>query len=370
MTSGIHVVVADDSPFICRLLTQYLESDPDIRVVGTAMNGKEAVHAVKKWHPDVLTLDLNMPVLSGLNALGQIMAESPVPVVLISGVSREAAQMTSTGLSLGAVDFIFKYSPAAAIPPDSLRREIIARVKTAARVKVIRHIPPIRTRKRKPGIDNVQFSIPNFQLNGKSGEVGPRIFRSRVHAPKIVIIGASTGGPLSLKDLLTVLGKPENIKRFSFPLVIVQHMPEGFTTILAEQFNRLFPFPVWEARDGEPLYPRTVVIAPGNRHLLVRPDGVIQTSMTPPINGHRPSIDVTMQSAAHVFGSYTAGVILSGMGDDGCRGLLAIRNNCGNTFAQSMETCVIDTMPVSAIEKGIVQQVGSPADIGQWLCNL
>jgi two-component system chemotaxis response regulator CheB len=170
--------------------------------------------------------------------------------------------------------------------------------------------------------------------------------------------------------LLTVLGKPENIQRFSFPLVIVQHMPEGFTTILADQFNRMFPFPVWEARDGEPLYPRTVVIAPGNRHLLIRPDGIIQTTMTPPIKGHRPSIDVTMQSAAHVFGSHASGVILSGMGDDGSRGLLAIRNNCGNTFAQSRETCVIDTMPGSAIEKGIVQRVGSPADIGQWLCEL
>ncbi|MDM8523352.1 chemotaxis-specific protein-glutamate methyltransferase CheB [Desulfococcaceae bacterium HSG8] len=357
MSESISVVVADDSPFICRLLTKYLESDPAIRVVREALNGQEALDAVKTLKPDVLTLDLNMPVMNGLDALRCIMAECPVAVVLISGESKEAARITGKGLSLGAVDFIFKYSPTRIISPDSLRREIIAKVRSASRVKVIRYIPSMKRRE--------------FKHEGLKAETGNRSHLSKVRhrvsnfkspASKIVVIGASTGGPLALKSLLSSLGR-----NFPFPLVIVQHMPEGFTKILSEQFNRIFSFPVREARQGDALYPGTVIIAPGNRHLLILPNGTVQLSMTPAVNGHRPSVDVTMQSAAQVFGSYATGVILSGMGNDGARGLLAVSHHCGNTFAQSGETCVVDSMPASAIEKGIVERVGSPAEIGRWL---
>jgi len=278
-------------------------------------------------------------------------------VVLISGVSKEAARMTEKGLSLGAVDFILKYSPDAAVPPEALRKEIIAKVKAAARIKVIRSIPSMDARFRKKTPDGADHRLPE-----PVPEAAPPVPPGR--APNLVVVGASTGGPLALKELLTQLGG-----NFPFSMIIVQHMTEKFTAILAEQFNNLFPFPVREAADGDRLTPGTVLVAPGDRHLLVLPDGTVQISTTREINGHRPSIDVAMQSAAQAFGERTAGVILSGMGNDGAQGMLAIRHNCGATYAQSGETCVIDSMPKSAMDKDVIDRVGTPAQIGRWLAH-
>lgn len=356
----IRVVVADDSPFICRLLTQYLESDPAIYVVKTANNGKEAWEAVKKYRPDVLTLDLNMPVLSGYDAMKHIMAETPTAIVLISGVSKEAARMTKMGLAMGAVDFVLKYSPGQAIAPETLRKEIISKVKAAARVKVIRSIPSINMRFKA-----TKQNAARLVERPAEPALVPHPIKTKFY--QIVIIGASTGGPLALKALLTALGKETAFRNNPFPVIIVQHMPEGFTEILATQFNRIFPFPVKEAADGDGLSAGTVLVAPGNRHLIVKMDGTVGITNAPEINGHRPSIDVTMQSAAHAFGNHVTGVILSGMGDDGAQGLLAIKSNCGKTFAQTRDSCVIDTMPYSAIRLGIVQQIGDPEEIGRWL---
>ena len=343
------MVVADDSPFICSLLKRYLESDPVVKVIKTVLNGKQAMDAVGKLEPDVVTLDLDMPVLNGLEALEQIMVRRPTAVVLISGVGRQAARMTNKGLALGAVDFILKYTPGATIPPDSLRLEIIAKVKAAARIKVIRSIPSMDTR----------FADIKVARQPKAPEPEPDMLRDITH---IVVVGASTGGPLALKDLLSSLKED-----FPFPLLIVQHMPEGFTATMAAQFDRLFSFPVREAVHDDPLSPGTVLVAPGDRHLLISPSGHIQIRRSSAINGHRPSIDVAMQSAAQAFGRYTTGVLLSGMGTDGTQGLMAIRRNGGATLAQSKETCVINTMPESAVRKGIVQQIGSPHEIGRWL---
>ena len=349
MSESIRVLVADDSCFICRLLTHYLESDGSIEVVKTVHNGKAAVEKVKEIQPDVLTLDLDMPVQGGLEALRRIMAECPTPVVLISGMGKQAAQQTCQGLSLGAVDFLLKYSPGVTISPESFRRDIIAKVKAAAQVRVIRSIPSMQA--RAAWIEN---SIPLKSSQPRS-EIFPTI-------SGVVIVGASTGGPLALKDLLSSL--PNN---FPFALVIVQHMPEGFTTTLAAQFDRLFSFSVREACQGEFLAPGTVLLAPGDCHLVICPDASVLISKAEKINGARPSIDVTMQSAAQIFGKRATGVILSGMGFDGTQGLLTIQRNGGTTYAQSIETCVIQSMPETAIEKGIVHRVGTPAEIGSWL---
>ncbi len=346
MSDPVRVIIADDSPFICRLLKQYLESDPSISVIKTVHNGKEAVESVKTLKPNVLTLDLDMPVLDGISALKQIMAQCPTAVLLVSGVGKEGARRTEEGLSIGAVDFIFKYSPDAEIPKSTLRRELIAKVKSAARVKVIRTIP---SRLKKPEIIG-KISPPPVPVS------------SALASERIVVVGASTGGPLALKEMLSSLDPA-----FNFPMVIVQHMPERFTAILASQFGRIFPFPVKEASHGSPMIPGTVLIAPGNRHVLISSDHCVHLSSAPEVNGHRPSIDVTMQSAARIFSSRCIGVILSGMGHDGAEGLLAIYSSSGMTFAQSSESCVVDSMPMSAIQKGIVHYTGSPAEIGRWL---
>lgn len=346
MSDSIRVIIADDSPFICRLLKQYLESDSAIRVVKTVHNGKDAVEAVKTLRPNVLTLDLDMPVLDGIGALKQIIAECPTAVLLVSGVGREGARMTEQGLAIGAVDFIFKYSPDAQIPKSTLRRELIAKVKSAARVKVIRSIPSrlksVKQEERKT--------------------ILPRPPVAQIIGSRLVVVGASTGGPLALKEMLFSLDP-----KFDFPMIIVQHMPERFTAILASQFERIFPFPIREAVHGEMIVSGTVLIVPGNRHLLIGSNQSVQISNAAEVNGHRPSIDVTMQSAAQIFGSQTTGVILSGMGNDGAEGLRAIYGCAGMTFAQSADTCVVDSMPVSAIQLGVVQHIGTPAEIGKWL---
>lgn len=356
----IRVVVADDSPFICRLLTQYLDSDPEIRVIKTVLNGKEAIEAVKELKPDVLTLDVNMPILNGMAAVKQIMAQCPTSVVMITGATKESAKLTSEALSVGAVDFIFKYSPDTAIPPDALRRDIISKVKAASKIKVIRSIPSIKARFG----DNKKQDTTSY-FNGvadpKTGTPKPL----KNNFSRIVVIGASTGGPLAVKELLSTLKKG-----FPFPIVIVQHMPANFTATLAEQYDRIFPFSVKEATEGEILIPGTVYIAPGDQHMLISQGGMVHINKSAPINGHRPSIDVTMQSAALVYGRYTTGVVLSGMGNDGTEGLLAVINNCGTTYAQSKDTCVIDSMPSSAIKKGVVQQIGSPKEIGMWISEM
>ena len=349
MSESIRVLVADDSSSICRLLTHFLESDASIEVVKTVHNGKAAVEMVKEIQPDVLTLDLDMPVQDGLEALRRIMAERPTPVVLISGVGKQAAQKTCEGLSLGAVDFLLKYSPGVTISPESFRRDIIAKVKAAAQVRVIRSIPTMQARAAW-----IADSISLKSSQPKS-EAYPTI-------SGVVIVGASTGGPLALKALLGSLPN-----HFPFALIIVQHMPEGFTSTLAAQFDRLFPFPVMEACQGELLSPGKVLLAPGDCHLVICSDGSVLITRAEKINDVRPSIDVTMQSAAQIFGKRVTGVVLSGMGSDGTQGLLTIKRHGGTTYAQSIETCVIQSMPETAIEKGVVRRVGTPAEIGSWL---
>ncbi len=352
MPESIRVVVADDSPFVCDLIKRYLESDPAIEVIRTATDGKEAVRIVEDLRPDVVTLDLDMPVLSGLDALTQIMTRRPTAVVLISGMGGRAAHKTTRGLQRGAVDYIFKFTPGTPVSVEALRREMVAKVKAAARIKVIRSIPSMETRfdgYKRPGA-------------GK-GREAPDAERAHVDdISRLVVIGASTGGPLALKELLFALDG-----RVSFPLVIVQHMPESFTAVMAEQFNRLFPFPVREAAQNDPLIPGAVLVAPGDRHLIINPRARTRINRAPRVNGHRPSIDVTMRSAARAFRGRTTGVILTGMGTDGASGLMAIKNEGGSAMAQSRETCVIDAMPGAVIENGVAGRVGSPGEIGRWL---
>lgn len=348
------VVVADDSPFICRLLTQYLESDPLVKVVATVQNGKDALEAVRDLKPDVLTLDLNMPVLNGFGALKKIMVEYPTSVVLISGVSKKASQMTKYGLDLGAVDYILKYIPGETLPPDCLQSEIISKVKAAAMVKAI-----------KPNL-SAYMDLGNTTLTDKKptfpGSDTVRASAEDRELSNLIVIGASTGGPLAIKGLLLFLSSD-----FFFPIVIVQHMPERFTAILANQLNQQFSFCVREASHGEYLAPGIILVAPGGRHLLICPDRSVNLTMTPAVNGYRPSIDVAMESAARVYGLHATGILLSGMGTDGTNGLAAIKRKNGVTYAQSKETCVIDVMPCAAVKEGVVQQVGSPADIAHWL---
>jgi len=343
MNEPINVLVVDDSPFVCRLLTAHLNSSPGLRAIGTAHDGRQALERARQLRPQVITLDLDMPGANGLQVLEQIMQLAPTPVVLVSGVSRRAADATVQALERGAVDFILKFIPGTATNPVAWRQDLIDKVRIAAQVKVIR-------------------SLGRSSERDEPAAVPPSPQRTP-HTPHgVVVIGASTGGPIALRELLG--GLPAD---FAAAVIVVQHMPASFTRALAEQLDRQIALPVKDAENSERVRPRQVLIAPGDYHLLVGPDAHIELVRGPKIRGHCPSIDVTMQSVAQVFGNRSKGVVLTGMGSDGALGLVSIRSRGGETFAQSAATCVINGMPQQAVDRGVVDWVASPAEIAQLL---
>lgn len=358
MEGEIRVAVVDDSPFVCRLLTSYLESAPGIHVVGAAHNGVRAVKMIEELRPDVVTVDLEMPVMNGLEVLELIMKECPTPVVLISGVSKKAANLTGIALEIGAVDFVLKYTPGVATDPEELRGEIVAKVRAAAVADIDRSLKTGRwwERKSKPSV--VRPATPStvpLAAKAQWQEARENFVESGV-----VVIGASTGGPLALKALLGKLptGFPAGI-------VIVQHIPEAFTEVMAEHLNRQVAIDVRVAREGDRLEPGVALVAPGNYHLLLTSDSRVELNQALPVAGHRPSIDVTMQSAAQLYGRRTTGVVLTGMGGDGTMGLLAIKAKGGRTFAQDAASCVVNGMPRRAVERGVVDRIAPPEVIAE-----
>lgn len=352
----IRVLIVDDSPFICRLLAGHLQSTPEIEVIGTALNGRRAVDLISELRPDVVTLDQEMPEMSGLDSLAHIMTECPTPVVMISGVSRRAAMLTREALRIGAVDFVLKYTPGQDVTPDMLRLEIVSKVKAAAGIKVIRSI---RNRPIKRTLLDSEKAVVAARAN--NGSVSPKSLPHFVPGG-VVVIGASTGGPVAVRELLGQLPT-----KFAPAVLIVQHIPASFTGVLAAQLARHTTLPVKEAQNGEILRGGHIFVAPGDYHLLIGTDSRIELNKGPKIRGHRPAIDVSMQSVVQVYGSKTTGVVLTGMGDDGSEGLVAIRAKGGRTFAQDSASSVVNGMPLRARERGVVDRVGSPQEIAGWL---
>ena len=356
----IRVLIADDSPFICRLLSGYLQSEPGFEVIGMAEDGRSAIVKAKQTRPDAITLDLEMPHMDGLEALATIMRECPTPVIVISGVSGRAATRTLQALDLGAVDFVLKYSPGIEIDPEQLRLEIRAKVKAASRVRVVR----LLGHGMGSGVRSAE-APPQRAANNQSDASNKDYKNDAPSYQGLVIIGASTGGPAALRELLTELPRD-----FNSAVLVVQHIPKSFTSVLAAQLNRSCPMEVREAEDGDLLRAGLVLVAPGGYHLLVRSGlrvSIVPTKETGNSSSHCPSINVTMQSAAQVLGSRVTGVVLTGMGDDGTEGLQAIHRRGGITFAQDAESCVINGMPQRAIEAGVVDHVASPPKIAALL---
>lgn len=351
------VLITDDSPFVCRLLATHLRAAGDLDVVATAHTGERAVELNESLKPDVITLDLDMPGMGGLAALEQIVRRRPIPVILLSGVSRAAADLTVRALELGAVDFIPKYTPGRDTDPDALKDQLIGMVRLAAGVKVLRTLPSASPRAQstryafgKPSADLICTPAPAFGVSPTAG---------------VVVIGASTGGPPALRELLAELSTD-----YPPAVVIIQHMPAVFTKALAEQLNRQTPLAVKEAAQGDRLRPGFALVAPGDTHLEIRADGRVEVRDGPKVGGHRPSVDVTMASAAAVYGRRACGVLLTGMGSDGANGLLQIRTAGGRTFAQDAASCVVFGMPQRAIELNAAEFIDTPSGIGTRLLEL
>ena len=346
MSERIRVLVVDDSALMRKLIPAILARDSSIEVVGTAMDGAFALKKIEELRPDVVTLDLEMPRMDGIEALRLIMRRAPLPVVLFSTHSKQGGYSTFQALALGAVDFLPKPKDAAAGRLEQIADELIAKIKVAKRAAG-RKLPPTIVREE-----------PVTPKKANRAALPPR---------RVIAIGISTGGPNALQFLLSQI--PAD---FQSTLVVVQHMPEGFTGMFAKRLDECCPLEVHEARSGDLLLAGRVLICPGNRHVMVRrmPRGdMVVLSDGPPVNGHRPSADVLFHSVAQEFGLTAVGVLMTGMGDDGAEGLGAIKSAGGMTIAQSEDTCVVSGMPRAAILKGYANKIIPLDGLGTFLVS-
>jgi two-component system, chemotaxis family, protein-glutamate methylesterase/glutaminase len=346
MSERVRVLVVDDSALMRKLIPNILSRDPDIEVVGTAMDGAFALKKIEELHPDVVTLDLEMPRMDGMETLRLIMRRGPLPVLLFSTHSKEGAYSTFKALALGAIDFVAKPKEAAAGHLDAIAGQLIEKVKIAKRAGGRRLVSPL---------------VPETPPARKKGS------RPAAAPNRIIAIGVSTGGPNALQFVFSQI--PAD---FSAAILVVQHMPEGFTDMFARRLDECCALDVHEARSGDLLVAGRVLICPGNRHMMVRrmPRGDMAVlSDAPAVNGHRPSVDVLFHSVAQDFGPMAVGVLMTGMGEDGAEGLGAIQNSGGMTIAQSEDTCVVSGMPRAAIQKGFASKILPLENLGIFLAS-
>ncbi|MCZ6680348.1 MAG: chemotaxis response regulator protein-glutamate methylesterase [Candidatus Poribacteria bacterium] len=344
----INVLVVDDSMFIRTAIKRLLEADSEIKVVGMASDGLEAIEKIKTLQPHVVTMDIEMPRMDGLTALKKIMAENPLPVLMISTLTESGASSTIEALSLGALDYIPKQIAQSSLDILRIQKELHTKIKALAkrcpRMKprsAMRKPQPVAsprvvTPKPAPAVRPVRMPIPDTQV-------------------QVVAIGTSTGGPKALQEII-----PHFPANFRVGVLVVQHMPPFFTKSLADRLNSLSQLTVKEAEPQEIVEPGKVLIAPGGQHMSVIKrggKGVIRLSESPTDLHHTPSVDVMMTSVAEVYRQHAVGVILTGMGHDGLEGMTAIHQKKGLTLAQDESTSVIYGMPRACVEEGFVDQI-------------
>jgi two-component system chemotaxis response regulator CheB len=343
-------LVVDDSAFMRKIISDFLNSHPYIEVIGTARNGEDAIKKVKELKPDVVTMDIEMPKMSGLEALKMIMQECPVPVVMLSSTTKSGAENTVLAMEFGAVDFIAKPGGAISLNLHEVREEIIEKVAQASGVPISKLTSRLKEPPKAVGKTNElpeQKNIPELGTIKKFTQSG-RSF---------VMIGTSTGGPRALQQVLTKL--PATIDA---PILIVQHMPAGFTHSLAMRLDGLCQIRVKEAEDGEQIVNGTAYIAAGGKHLKVKRLGTSYflhlDEIEPTRLGHRPSVNVLLESVSEIKNHNFLTIILTGMGSDGKEGLEKLKRN-GRTFAiaESEQTAVVYGMPRAIVESGLADEV-------------
>lgn len=347
MATKTRVLVVDDSALMRALLTEMINAFPDLEVVGAAPDAQSARDMIKMFNPDVLTLDVHMPKMDGLEFLDRLMRLRPMPVVMVSSFTEAGSDTTLKALELGAVDFIGKPRADGPKRMDEYAEELGDKIR-AARNARLRH-----QAMNRPGGTIAQTVQPaaSIALPLRAAASG-----------KIIFVGASTGGTEAIKEFL--LGVPADCP----PILIVQHMPETFTTSFARRLDGLCAPKVIESQGNEKVESGCVYIAPGHSHLQIRrgPVGyVTELLSTPPVNRHRPSVDVLFDSAAEVVGRQAVGVILTGMGKDGAQGLLRMRQAGAHTFGQDEASCVVYGMPREAFLVGAVEEQCSLDDISR-----
>ncbi len=328
MSDPIKVLVVDDSALMRKMIPQMLERNGGIRVVGTAMDGKFALEKAAELKPDVITLDLEMPRMDGIEALRQIAKQYQLPVIVVSAHTTEGANSTFKALALGAFDFVAKPANGSSQHIEEIAQQLTAKIRAAAQARI------------SPPRPFVPAEFPRVH----------KVTRQKEAPSRVIAIGVSTGGPNSVQYVLSRL--PAD---FPGSILIVQHMPEGFTEMFAKRLDASCAIDVKEAQSGDLLLAGRALVCPGNRHMKVRRatlGDMVVLSDEERVNGHRPSVDVLFRSMAEEFGAQAAAVLMTGMGEDGAEGMGLIKSVGGMTIAQSAESCVVYGMPRAAIERG------------------
>jgi len=353
------VLIVDDSTFMRKVLETIINSDETLQVVGQAKDGREAVTLAESLKPDVITMDINMPHVDGLQATAQIMTTNPRPIVIVSSESREGADSTLKALELGAIDFVSKPSSGIDLDMQSVREDLLRKVRMSAKVRVVRTAS--RLASTLQNASPAQSSPASSQQSSSKITARPAsvALASLDQRFPVVVLGASTGGPATVMRLA-----PGFTRDFPAAVILVQHMPASFTSQYAAQLAEFTGIRVKEAEANEPVQPGTLYICPGGQHLRITPTGRIQLDSTSGrINGYLPNIDVTMESVAAYAGAMSIGVVLTGMGNDGAAGAKAIQRAGGLVIAQDEATSVIFGMPAEAIKAANVEQVLGIDDI-------
>lgn len=359
----VRVLVVDDSAFMRKVISDILSRDPKIEVVDKARNGLEGIEKVKQLSPDVVTMDVEMPAMNGLEALEYLMKHHPVPVIMLSSLTQEGASATIKALELGAVDFIPKPSGSISLDIHKVEDQIIAKVKAATGANLNRHLfQPSSPAKKKDNVTAVQekMAVPK-----------PRAISGQNAGPHLILIGTSTGGPKALQIVLASL--PSNLPA---AILIVQHMPAGFTKSLSYRLDALCAIQVMEAEDGMEIHRGSAYIAPGDYHMELKRKSsgslAIRLNQAEPKAGHRPSVDVLFESVAQLDYPDTYAVVMTGMGSDGTKGIHALKTTrgCREVIAEDESSCVVFGMPKSAIASGNVDTVLPLPKIGNYLAKL
>ena len=353
----IRVLVVDDSAFMRKVITDIIERDPQLQVVGKARDGIDALEKIVQCKPDVVTMDIEMPGLDGLSALAKIMSSNPVPIIMLSSLSKASTERTVKALELGAVDFIAKPSGPISLDISSIEDEITKKIKLAAGTEKL-------LQKNFKTVEVKPKAVLPFAENKNTGD--------DKSLNKLLVIGTSTGGPKALHQVIPYL--PKNLPA---GVLIVQHMPPGFTKSLAERLHSLSEINVKEAEHGEEIKTGWAYIAPGDSHLAVDVNRsgsnkklMVRLDKSELVNGHRPAVDVMFKSAAEQFWGHLVGVIMTGMGSDGANGLKLVKERGGMTIAEHQSTCIVYGMPKAAVENGCVDKIVPLPEISQEIVKM
>lgn len=362
----IRVLVVDDSRFFRRRVTEMLESDSRLRVIGYAENGAEAVQKAGRLRPDVITMDIEMPVMDGITATRQIMAAQRVPILMFSSLTTEGARSTLDALDAGAVDYLPKRFEEISRNKADAAQKLVERVVSVANQSIaLKRSPLLSPGLSTPASTPVKTGAATSAATPAKPGLRPAAEKFSYSKYKLVAIGTSTGGPVALQKVLMPL--PAD---FPLPILLIQHMPGSFTGAFAQRLNAMCKIGVREAEDGDELKPGQALLAPGGKQMLLQRRGtnfVVHIQESEPNQSYKPSVDLTYQSIARSGIGKTLAVILTGMGSDGCQGAKALSQLGYQVWAQSEKTCVVAGMPSAVISAGIANKVYDLEDIGRKL---